>query len=289
MSRPIDPEAPYRMRIHRMGKYVYASTQPGQTDPKTGKRTHAYAHWGRLDPETNRFIPNEAFRRLSEEERGKFIFPGDWDLSELDAIGTPESDPVPMRLAGDSWFLEQISHRIGLTDDLLAALDGDAALVNQILTLAIFPMLTGFLFPRLARWQRIARMPADIELTPERIERAIDAVTPGRGEAFLRLRRLRPDAADLRLDEPRIGGGEVSGWAVVAITGSALMNHVVKVHGQTALREIFSSPEDMFDEMRTIRCIERPGCAPVLERFNELQTFVCAAFGIEVPPECRPE
>ena len=46
MARPLDPTAPYRISIHNIGGYRYASTQPAYQDPETGKTKHKRIHWG---------------------------------------------------------------------------------------------------------------------------------------------------------------------------------------------------------------------------------------------------
>ncbi len=39
MPRQRDPMSSCRMSTHKLGTYVYASTQPATVDAKTGKRT----------------------------------------------------------------------------------------------------------------------------------------------------------------------------------------------------------------------------------------------------------
>lgn len=46
MARPIDPAAQYRVSIHNIGGYRYASTQPAYQDPETGKTKHRRIHVG---------------------------------------------------------------------------------------------------------------------------------------------------------------------------------------------------------------------------------------------------
>ena len=53
MPRKFDPQAPYRMSVHKLGPYLFASTQPAEVDEETGKRTYRRIHWERFDPETN--------------------------------------------------------------------------------------------------------------------------------------------------------------------------------------------------------------------------------------------
>ena len=172
MPRKIDPLAPYRMSTHKLGAYVYASTQPAHVDELTGERIHRRIHWGRFDPEKKVFTPNMAFLLLDPKERAKFIFPPDWDRSAIETMAglrRPGRQPQKRqgdRLYGDIWLLEKIAEKIGLRKDLLTVFDGNAEMVDMILTLAMYPYLAKGSFNRLPRWQRIVRSPCDEPLTP---------------------------------------------------------------------------------------------------------------------------
>lgn len=202
MPRNIDPQAPYRMSIHKLGPYLYASTQPAEVDEETGKRTYRRIHWGRFDPETKTFTPNMAFRLLEPQQRKKFIFPEDWDTSAIDSMAglrKPGRRPQKRhgdRLYGDIWLLEQIAEKIGLRKDLLTVFNGNDELVDMVLTLAMYPYLSKSSFNRLPRWQRIVRTPCNEPLTASRITRLTQRIsTMHRDELFrLRARRLGKDA-----------------------------------------------------------------------------------------------
>ena len=49
MSRPIDPESGYRIKIYKYKGYRYASTQPAVSDPATGTKKYHRVHWGTVD------------------------------------------------------------------------------------------------------------------------------------------------------------------------------------------------------------------------------------------------
>ena len=51
MARSIDKDTSYRVKIHRNGGYLYASTQPIVIDPdrKSGRNRHRRIHWGTID------------------------------------------------------------------------------------------------------------------------------------------------------------------------------------------------------------------------------------------------
>ena len=45
MPRKAAPNSQYRVPIHLNNIYRYASTQPFQVDPDTGKKTYHHVHW----------------------------------------------------------------------------------------------------------------------------------------------------------------------------------------------------------------------------------------------------
>lgn len=93
MSRKPDPLTQYRMRVHEFRGYRYASTQPTVSNPLTGKRYSKRIHWGVLEA-GNRFIPNRNFRRMPLEEQKKFLFPEEWDLSEVAELSSKAEDTL---------------------------------------------------------------------------------------------------------------------------------------------------------------------------------------------------
>ena len=58
MSRRTDPNSQYKVAIHAINGYRYASTQPFQVDPETGKKVYRRVHWGTVDG-SNKFIPGK--------------------------------------------------------------------------------------------------------------------------------------------------------------------------------------------------------------------------------------
>ncbi len=197
MPRRVDPLAPYRMSTHKIGKYVYASTQPAKVDETTGKRTYAHLHWGRFDPEKKVFTPNVEFLMLAPEERKKYIFPSDWDLSAIEKMaglrkpGRPPQTRHGDRLYGDIWLLEQIADKIGLRQDLLTVFEGNEEMVDMVLTLAMFPYVSRYSYNRLPRWQRIVRTPWEEPLTASRITRLTQRITTLHRDELFRLRAGR--------------------------------------------------------------------------------------------------
>jgi hypothetical protein len=203
MARPVDPNAQYRIRTHVNKGYTYASTQPSFIDPTTGKKKYHYVHWGKLD-DNLKFIPGTAFRLADPEVRTKLIFPEDWDISEaakytgLRRAGRPVCDfACQNRFYGDIWLLEQIAFKTGIKQDLNTVFNGNVELVEDLLTLAMYPYLTEFTYNRLARWQKIVKAPSDRELTPTVITRITQSITERHRMELIKLRAARVDKGDL--------------------------------------------------------------------------------------------
>jgi len=198
MARPVDPSAQYRVKPHETKGYVYASTQPSYIDPQTGKKKYRYIHWGTVDGE-RKFIPGTAFCMATPEERAKLIFPDGWDLSEAEKLRNPVTyfAEYQNRLYGDIWLLEQVAIKTGIRQDLAAVFNRDIDIVDDIMTLAVFPYLTKFTYNRVARWQRVARTSSSRELTPTEITRLTQSITEQHRMDLLRLRAARLEKGEL--------------------------------------------------------------------------------------------
>ena len=197
MGRYIDPDSQYRIKPHKTHGYTYASTQPPAIDPETGKKKYRHVHWGTVD-ENLVFIPGSAFYLASPEERARLIFPEDWDMSEAEKLtglrkpGRPAYDgDCQNRLYGDIWLLEQVATKTGIRQDLEKVFDGNCEIVDDILTLAMFPYLTKFNYSRVARWQQVAASPSSRSLTPTEITRLTQSITEQHRMNLLKLRATR--------------------------------------------------------------------------------------------------
>jgi len=197
MARPIDPSAQYRVKPHVTNGYTYASTQPPYIDPDIAKKKYRYIHWGAVD-ENRKFIPGSPFYLASPEERARLVFPEDWDMSEAEKLtglrkpGRPVCDiDCQNRLYGDIWLLEQVAKKTGIQQDLEVVFNGNCEIVDDLLTLAMFPYLTKFTYNRIARWQRIAKAPSSRELTPTEITRLTQSITEQHRMELLKLRAAR--------------------------------------------------------------------------------------------------
>ena len=197
MARPIDPTAQYRVTIHKIGGYRYASTQPAYQDPETGKMKHRRIHWGTLD-ETNKFIPGSKYIFASIDERSKLIFPDDWDMSVAEKLSGGRKPGRPAiesqdenRLYGDIWLMEQIADVTGIREDLTKVFDGNKEVVNAILTLAYFPMSGKGTYDHLAAWMRIAKTPYEGDLSSSSITVLTQSITEQNRMDLFRYRAKR--------------------------------------------------------------------------------------------------
>jgi hypothetical protein len=71
----------------------------------------------------------------------------------------------------------------------------------------------------------------------------------------------------------------------VSLTLSLYVSHVWK---STELHDRFSSPLEMLDEMRSIRCVEHANRVKKMTPFVQAQVDICNAFEVEVPKGCSP-
>ena len=113
-------------------------------------------------------------------------------LSDQRGPGRPAYDGDDVnRLYGDVWLLEQIAKASGIRQDLEKVFEGNKEMVDDILTLAIFPYLTQHTYHRAARWQRIVKSPSKRELKPADITRLTQKITEHHRMGLLRLRSER--------------------------------------------------------------------------------------------------
>ena len=197
VARPVDPNAQYRVKPHVNGGHTYASTQPPYVDQETGKKKYRYIHWGTVD-DNSRFLPGVQFYQASPDDRARLIFPEGWDMSEAEKLtglrepGRPVYDGDDQnRFYGDIWLLEQIAEATGIRRDLEIVFDGNREIVDDIMTLAMFPYLTKFNYSRVARWQKISAAPSSRELTPKAITLLTQFINEQHRMDLLRLRAAR--------------------------------------------------------------------------------------------------
>ncbi len=193
MARKPNPDSPYRVTIHTIGKHRYASTQRSSVDPATGMRIYRRVHWGTVD-ENLRFLPGKAYVLAAPEERSRLIFPEDWDLSEADRLTGPgeiRERQGERFLYGDVWLLEQLAEAEGIRRDLTSALAGNEAMADAVLTLACFLLCDRGVSVRADLWQRVAKTPYPEPLTARHTAEILRGIPEDSRTQLLRLRTAR--------------------------------------------------------------------------------------------------
>lgn len=201
ISRTVNPATAYRIVPHTTHGHVYASVQCTVAG-KDGRNVRRHRHYGVL--EGNRFTPWADFLALPAEERAKFVFPPEWDLSLLDKLsgmrgpGRPVLDcETQNRLYGDIWLLERIAEKTKIRRDLEVVFDGNKEMVDAILALAMFPYLTKSSLSRVERWQRNVKSPCDYPLSPKTITKLTQSITETHRMRLLSLRASRLEKDEL--------------------------------------------------------------------------------------------
>jgi transposase len=183
--------------VHITKGYAYASTQVPYIDPKSKNKKYRYIHWGTVD-EGLRFIPGSSFLLASPDERALLLFPEEWDLSAISNFTGLRHPGRPAyvgecqnSLYGDIWLLEKVAKDTGIRQDLETVFHSNSEVVDDLLTLAMFPLVTGFSYNRVARWQRNVKAPSSRELTPSVITRLTQSITEQNRIDLLKLRAAK--------------------------------------------------------------------------------------------------
>ena len=220
MARPVQEGTDHKVALRVTGKYRYAATQPHVKDKETGRISRRYVYWGDVT-EDLKFIPNDRYRTALEEDRKKLIFPSNWDMSAAEALreirteipvvtdpyitndgsafsGTvstcPVSDQFNNRFYGGTWFLWEIAVHKHVVEDLLSTFDGNLKFVNDIMTLAMFPILTGWNYSQAERWQSYTMTPSTHPLNPKYITHLTQNINDSHRMRFLKLRIKRQNS-----------------------------------------------------------------------------------------------
>jgi hypothetical protein len=195
-GRPPRTDGKFTVTIHENQGYNYASTQPSFINPETGKKSYRRVHWGTVDANL-KFIPGTKYIYALPEEKASLEFPDNWDLSEIEKLpderkpGRPSYDGEHVnRFYGDIWLLEQVAIKTGIRQDLEKVF-GNKSVVDDIMTLAMFPYLTKYSFNRVARWQRTEKSPSDRELSPSVITYLTQKITERHRMELFALRAAR--------------------------------------------------------------------------------------------------
>ena len=215
-GRHRNPNADFKVILHQTGGYRYAATQPYEKD-KSGKERRHYVYWGDVTEEM-KFIPNQRFCLADSDTRSKLEFPEGWDLSEVKKLKEEESrrsltyDPsyendgsafsgtirttacdeqFNNRFYGGTWFLWEMAVSKHVVEDLLSSFDGNQMVVNDIMTLAMFPIMTKWSYTQTERWQTYTKAPSTRALSPSFITRFTQSIKDNHRMSFLKLRIKR--------------------------------------------------------------------------------------------------
>jgi len=196
MPRPRRNDGKIHLHERRNGNRSYASSN--EAYDQDGVRRFRIVDWGALE-DGKIFVPNKRF--IYEKDRwNDFIFPEDWDLSRLHELKNKYKPGRPAYttedrslLYGSVWFLMEVATKIGLVGDLMAVFDGNVDVVNDILTLAFFPVLSNKSYNHLAQWQRIERMPSAQALSSKDITLLTQHITESERMELFRHRMKRID------------------------------------------------------------------------------------------------
>lgn len=157
MARPVRDDGSINVTLHLDKGYRYARAQVFHGISESGKRVYRSVRLGSVD-ESHVFIPNHRYIYADEAFRSRLVFPSEWNLEKAKAMihpgpGRPSSSKEDVsRLYGDIWLLEQVAQQTGLRRDLEEVFEGNKALVDDVLTLAIFPYVTGDNYNRVQWW-----------------------------------------------------------------------------------------------------------------------------------------
>ena len=164
---------------------------------------------------------------ITEEEREKFIFPKEWNISRANLKNKNnkyniEEDPAKSseknlncqtnvkkdcsvkfssnqeihceysnKLYGSLWLLEKIACKIGVYDDLLTLFKNNKNRVNEVLTLSLFPYISKQNYSRFQKWQKIYKTLIDYSLSSSSISRLCQRISDDDRMNFIKLRLKR--------------------------------------------------------------------------------------------------
>lgn len=100
-------------------------------------------------------------------------------------------DQYNNKLYGSFWLLEQIARKEGVYDDLMTVFGGNVFTVNEVLSLALFPYISGKNYSRFAKWQNTHQTLLDYQLTSPGITRLTQSIHDSERMNFIRARLSR--------------------------------------------------------------------------------------------------
>lgn len=195
MSRSKDPDTQYRMKLFISNGHRYAATaNPGYNKEK--KWVSNTVIWGKLTEDLV-FEPNLRFMLLSSEEKKKYIFPKEWNISL--AFKTPETEDEggdvyngkedQYKIYGDSLLLEKTAISCGLREDLETVFG--KVIADEVLSISYFLIISEKNFNRMESEAKIQWFPTQGGLSPDSITRLSQSITKEQINSFMALRKKR--------------------------------------------------------------------------------------------------
>lgn len=193
MPRPLRPDGRLQVRLFVTGKYRYAATQVTTRDPETGRYVPRKTIYGTVSYDLA-FTPNARYLSLSAAQKDGLAFPPEWKMpaaAEPARRGRPSyTGECRSLLYGNTLFLEGVARSVGLTSDLAKAL-GDKQFADEVLTLALFSIISLECYNHLASYQAFQKFPCDRRLDSWDVTRITKAITEQHRQDFFALRCSR--------------------------------------------------------------------------------------------------
>ena len=241
-GRAVDPDSRYRVYPHKANGYLYAATCETLyiEGKRTRKYTHwgvltlnnefvpNLKYKTTSVEEREKLIFPESWNISKAEELNEAKYAGDQrrkerieqvqkevekkaensnkpvivSVPEDNIVVIPASTQYEDKLYGAVWFLLQIAQIKHVVEDLKVVFEYNDEVVNNILTLAIYPYLTNAgSYDRLSNYQRIYKFPTATELTSSYITRFSQHITEHQKMELCRLRIARqPEGAYFACD-----------------------------------------------------------------------------------------
>lgn len=194
MSRTKDENTKWKMRLFVTAGRRYAVTiNPGVG--ASGKRCSNISIWGLLS-EDLKFSPNLRFVLLSMQEKKKYIFPEDWDITDAfkaaDNSGSEEDvykGEDKYLIYGDTLFLDKITQSCKLQEDLEEVFGKEET--SKILTIAYFWLISEKNLNRLEKEFAVQWFPSEEVMNPSFITRFSQSITKEKIDRFMAIRKKR--------------------------------------------------------------------------------------------------
>lgn len=200
----------YRFRLldpDEQKKYIFPDTWDISSiknqDPNCDKiKNNASNTESVINNSSNKMENSNSHNNINESEQtSESNLNNEKDNNSLTTTNNQLCDSYYTYLYGSFWLIEQIAKKIGLTDDLLKTFDNNIFIVNEILSLAIFPYVSGKNYSRFAKWQKTHKTLVDYQLTSSAITKLSQKITDHHRMSLIKYRLERePEKACLACD-----------------------------------------------------------------------------------------